>query len=350
MDKPIVGITAGDINGIGLEVLIKVFSDVRMLDMCTPVIFSSGKAVNFYRKSTVTENPFNYTSINNFEQLNPKQVNVFNCWEEEVNIQPGTLNETGGKYAVRSLTVATQCLKDGDIDVIVTAPIHKNNTQSAEFPFTGHTPFLKESFGAKDVVMMLYSGNFRVALITEHIPVAEVAAHLSVEKIVSKIQLVKQTLVQDFGVDKPKIAVLGLNPHAGDDGLIGKEEQTIITPAIQALRDGGVLAFGPYSADGFFARSHYREFDAVVAMYHDQGLIPFKTIAANSGVNYTCGLPVIRTSPDHGVAFDIAGKNLADPDSMREAIFEALDIFDQRKAYKANTANPVKKHRLTAER
>jgi 4-hydroxythreonine-4-phosphate dehydrogenase len=350
MDKPIVGFSVGDLNGIGLEVLIKLFSDTRMMDTCVPVLFASSKAVNFYRKITSTEHPFNFNSIQDLTQINPKQVNVLNCWDEEVQLQPGTLNETGGQYAVRSLMTATQCLKDGTIDILVTAPIHKNNTQSSDFPYTGHTPYLKHSFEVEDVVMMLYSGSFRVALITEHIPVAQVAAHISTDLIVRKIQLIKHTLIQDFGIDKPKIAVLGLNPHAGDEGLIGTEEQTIITPAIQILRDAGTLAFGPFSADGYFARGHYTQFDATIAMYHDQGLIPFKTIAADRGVNYTCGLPVIRTSPDHGVAFDIAGKSMANPDSMREAIFEAVDLYQQRRAYKANTANPVKKHRLTTER
>jgi len=349
MEKPVIGVTTGDINGVGIELIIKIFSDNRMLDMCTPVIFASNKAINYYRK-TVTEHTLNFANIKSFDQINHKQVNIFNCWDEDVAIQPGALNELGGKYAIRSLLVATQCLKDGEIHALVTAPIHKNNTQLPDFNYTGHTPFLKETFGAKDVVMMLYSGDFRVALITEHIPVAEVAAHLSVEKITGKVQLLRETLVKDFGIDKPKIAILGLNPHAGDDGLIGKEEETIIKPAIKKLQDQGMLVFGPYSADGFFARSHYAQFDAVVAMYHDQGLVPFKALAANSGVNYTCGLPVIRTSPDHGVAFDIAGRNLADPDSMREAVYEAIDILRQRKSYLTNTANPVKKHRLAAER
>lgn len=349
MEKPVIGITTGDINGIGIELIIKVFSDGRMLDMCTPVIFASNKAINYYRK-TVPEHTLNFASIKSFDQINHKQVNIFNCWEEEVAIQPGSLNDLGGKYAVRSLLVATQCLKDGEIDAIVTAPIHKSNTQLPDFNYTGHTPFLKDTFGVKDVVMMLYSGSFRVALVTEHIPVAEVANHLSVDKIAGKVHILQETLVKDFGIDKPRIAILGLNPHAGDDGLIGKEEETIIKPAINKLKDQGVMAFGPYSADGFFARSHYLQFDAVVAMYHDQGLIPFKAIAANSGVNYTCGLPVIRTSPDHGVAFDIAGQNLADPDSMREAVFEAIDILRQRHSYLTHTANPVKKHRLAAER
>ncbi len=350
MEKPIIGITTGDLNGVGLELIIKIFSDNRMLDLCTPVIFASNKAINFYRKLVPTDHQFNFASTKSFEGLNPKQVNVFNCWEEEVAIAPGELTAEGGKYAVRSLLVAAQCLKDGQIDAIVTAPIHKKNTQVPDFNYTGHTPFFKEKFEAKDVVMLLYNGDFRVGLVTEHIPVADVAKTLTTDLIIRKTQILKEALIKDFGIAKPKIAFLGLNPHAGDDGLIGTEEQTVIKPAIDSLQNSGLLAFGPYSADGFFAHHHYKQFDAVIAMYHDQGLIPFKSLNNGEGVNYTCGLPVVRTSPDHGTAFDIAGKNLASPDSMREAIYQAIDILKQRASYDTYTANPLQRQRLAKER
>ena len=348
-EKPIIGITAGDINGIGPEIIIKTFSDTRMLDLCTPVIFCSTKVVNHYRKM-VEDAPFNFAAVKDFESLNPKQVNILNCWDEEVQIQPGTLTEAGGKYAVRSLTVAAQCLKDGQIHALVTAPIHKGNTALPDFPFTGHTPFLKDKFEAKDVVMLLFNNDLRVALATEHVPLSKVGSVITKEVLHSKLQILRDCLVKDFGIDKPKIAVLGLNPHAGDEGQIGSEEQTVIKPLIEEWSAKGHLVFGPYSADAFFARSSYRHFDAVLAMYHDQGLIPFKTIAMGEGVNYTAGLPAVRTSPDHGTAFDIAGKDAADPSSFREAVFAALDILAQRHGYAQATANPVRRGRIEKER
>ncbi|RZK45694.1 MAG: 4-hydroxythreonine-4-phosphate dehydrogenase PdxA, partial [Pedobacter sp.] len=313
-DKPIIGITTGDINGIGPELIIKTFSDNRLAEICTPVIFASTKLLNFYKKS-VPDHPFNFTATKDLKNLNPKQINVFNCWEEEVPVQPGVLTEIGGKYAVRSLMVAAQCLKDGELDAIVTAPIHKSNTQLSDFPYTGHTPFFKDKFGAKDVLMLLYSEDLRVGLVTEHVPVSKLATLITKEAILSKFGILRETLIRDFGIDKPRIAVLGLNPHAGDGGQIGNEEQTIIRPLIEQLQQQGHVVHGPYGADAFFARHQYQHFDAVLAMYHDQGLIPFKSPAKGEGVNYTAGLPVIRTSPDHGTAFDIAGKNIADPAS-----------------------------------
>ena len=348
-DRPVIGITIGDLNGVGPEIILKTFSDTRMLELCTPVIFASAKLINFYRKS-IADNPFSFTAIKDFTNLNLKQVNLFNCWEEEVPVQPGALTETGGKYAVRSLQVATQCLKDGQLDAIVTAPIHKSNTNLPDFQFTGHTPFLKDKFGAKDVLMLLYSEELRMGLVTEHVPVAQVSNYITKETLLSKIQILRETLIRDFGIDKPRIAVLGLNPHAGDEGKIGTEEQTVIRPVLEQLQQQGHLIYGPYSADAFFARRSYHQFDAVLAMYHDQGLVPFKTIAQGDGVNYTAGLPVIRTSPDHGTAFDIAGKDQADPSSFREAVFQALSLLHQRKAYAENTANPLKRSRSEKER
>ncbi len=278
MNKPVIGITCGDLNGIGTEIIIKTFADHRVLELCTPVIFASNKLINFYRKSLPEANLV-YQSIKDFSRLNPKQVNVFNCWEDEVAITPGQLTETGGRYAVKSLQAAIQAIKEGHVHGLVTAPIHKNNVQSAEFNFSGHTPYLKSVAEVPDVLMLLYTANLRVGLVTEHLPINQVAQHITKEAILSKLHLLNKSLKKDFGIDKPKIAVLGLNPHAGDEGLIGTEEEQIIKPAIKEAKQKGVLAFGPYSADAFFARGSYHQFDAVLAMYHDQGLIPFKTIA-----------------------------------------------------------------------
>jgi len=342
ISKPVIGISCGDLNGIGIELIIKTFSDNRILEQCTPVIFASNKAINFYRKS-VSDVNFNYQTMKEYDRINPKQVNLFNCWEEDVVITPGVLNETGGRYGVLSLQTAVAALKQKHIDGLVTAPIHKKNVQSAEFNFTGHTPYLKHMFGVPDVAMMLCAGGFRVALVTEHIPVAEIAKQITKEAILSKLKIVHQSLQKDFGIDKPKIAVLGLNPHAGDEGLIGNEEETIIKPAIKEAKNSGMLVIGPYSADAFFARRSFDRFDAVLAMYHDQGLIPFKTLAVGEGVNFTAGLPSVRTSPDHGVAFDIAGKNEADISSFATAIFECIDIINRRIEFEENRKNPLKK-------
>jgi 4-hydroxythreonine-4-phosphate dehydrogenase len=342
MNKPIIGVTCGDLNGIGIELIIKTFSDNRILELCTPVIFASNKVINFYRKS-LPEYNFNWQNIKELTKLNAKQINIYNCWEEEVMISPGQLNEVGGKYAVRSLLSAVNALKQKEIDGLVTAPIHKKNVQSSEFNYTGHTPFLKNFFGVNDVVMILFANDFRVALVTEHVPVNEVASNISKEIILSKLNILNESLQKDFGIDKPRIAVLGLNPHAGDEGLIGKEEETIIKPAVKEAKQNNTLVTGPFSADGFFARGFQSRFDAVLAMYHDQGLVPFKTITVGEGVNYTAGLPVVRTSPDHGTAFDIAGKGKADESSFRSAVFECIDMINRRKEFEENHKNPLKK-------
>ncbi len=341
-NKPVIGISCGDINGIGLEIIIKTIADIRLLEICTPVLFASNKVLNFYRKA-LPEINFNFSSIRDSTRINHKQVNLFNCWEEEVAITPGVLNEIGGKYAVVSLVAAAQALKEGKIDGLVTAPIHKKNTQSDEFNFTGHTPYLKNLFGVQDVVMFMVADNMRVALVTEHVAVKDIAINITRESILSKLQLVNNSLKKDFGIDKPKIAILGLNPHAGDEGLIGKEEEEIIKPAIKDAKQRDIFCFGPYSSDAFFARGSYEKFDAVLAMYHDQGLIPFKSLAFGEGVNYTAGLAGVRTSPDHGVAFDIAGKNMADEASFREAIFKCIDIINSRREYDDQRKNPLKK-------
>jgi 4-hydroxythreonine-4-phosphate dehydrogenase len=340
--RPVIGFTCGDLNGIGIELLIKTLSDNRILEQCAPVIFASNKSINFYRKSLPDIN-FTYQSLRDFSRINYKQLSVFNCWEEEVAINAGQLTETGGKYARLSLQQAVNALKEQKIHGLVTAPLHKKNIQSGDFNFTGHTPYLQHAFGLRDVVMLMVASNLRVALVTEHVAVKDIAANISKEGIISKLNILNESLSRDFGIEKPRIAVLGLNPHAGDEGLVGNEEQTIIKPAIKEVKDKGMLAFGPFSADAFFARGQYQEFDAVLAMYHDQGLIPFKSLAIGEGVNFTAGMPIVRTSPDHGTAFDIAGKGIADPSSFLAAIFECIDIIKRRAQYDENHSNPLRK-------
>ena len=340
-NKPVIGITVGDINGIGMEIIIKAFSDNRILEMCTPVIFGSNKLVNYYRKSLPDTN-FNFQMIKDLNRISHKQFNVYNCWEEDINITPGELTETGGKYAVISLTAAVQAFHDNQIHGIVTAPIHKKNTYSEGFNYTGHTPYLKDIFKANDVLMLMTSENFRVGLLSEHVPVRDAHAAITRENILSKLRIMNQSLIQDFGIDKPKIAVLGFNPHAGDEGLIGQEELEIIQPAIKEARHN-MIVMGPFPADAFFARNYQERFDGILAMYHDQGLIPFKSLAHGNGVNFTAGLPLVRTSPDHGTAFDIAGKNRADSSSFLEALFTCLDIIQKRNFYFDNRKNPLKK-------
>ena len=340
--RPVVGISVGDLNGIGIELIIKTFTDNRIMDFCTPVVFASTKALNFYRKLSPEVN-INYTSIRDISKAIPKQLNVYTTWEEEVDIRPGEMNETGGKYGVLSLRAAVAALKDKSLDALITAPLHKYTMQSSEFSFTGHTPYLKEEFKAEDVLMLMIAENMRVGLLTEHVSIGDVAKNISKEKISKKINLLKNSLKKDFGIDKPRIAVLGLNPHAGDQGLVGKEENEIILPAILEARKSDCIVMGPYSADAFFARGNHEKFDAVLAMYHDQGLIPFKSLALGEGTNFTAGLPFIRTSPDHGTAFDIAGKNKADESSFRAAVFAAIEIFDTRMGYSEMRKNPLRR-------
>ncbi len=341
-NKPVIGLTCGDINGIGLEIIIKTIGDARLLEICTPVVFASNKVLNFYRKGLPDIN-FNFSTLKDLSRINHRQVNLLNCWEEEAPVNPGILNEPGGKYAVQSLLAASAALKQGFLDGLVTAPIHKKNTQSEAFDFTGHTPYFKNLYGLNDVVMFMVADNMKVALVTEHVAVKDIAVNITKENILSKLQIVSSSLKKDFGIDKPKIAVLGLNPHAGDEGLVGKEEEEIIRPAIKEAKQKDIFCFGPYSPDAFFARGQYEKFDAVLAMYHDQGLIPFKSLAMGEGVNFTAGMDGVRTSPDHGVAFDIAGKNKADESSFREAIFKCADIINARKEYATQHKNPLKK-------
>ncbi|HKG07014.1 MAG TPA: 4-hydroxythreonine-4-phosphate dehydrogenase PdxA [Pedobacter sp.] len=325
-----IGISIGDINGIGLEVILKTLSESQILDYCTPIVYGHTKVASFHRKA-LGINDLVFNVIANTDAANPKKANLINCWEEDVKIDLGVSNETGGKYALLSLEKATEDLVNGRIDALVTAPINKHNIQSDTFKFPGHTEYLQERSGGDDVLMFMISEDLRVGVVTGHIPVGEIPQRITKEKILKKLIMMNESLKKDFWIEKPKIAVLGLNPHAGDNGLLGNEETDVIIPAIQEAFDKGIICFGPYPADGFFGNGTYKKFDAVLAMYHDQGLIPFKTIAFGTGVNYTAGLKFVRTSPDHGTGYDIAGKNLADPSSFIEAVFAATHIVKHRR-------------------
>lgn len=339
--KPVIGFTCGDLNGIGLELIIKSLSDSRILEFLIPVVFASNKSINFYRKG-LPEYSLSFTVLTDLTKINPKQVNVLNCWEEDVNITPGELTEIGGKYALISLEKAVEAIKNKQIDGMVTAPIHKKNIQSSTFHFSGHTPYLQDAFGNIENLMLMVAENLKMALVTEHVTIQDIAKHITKDKIKQKLAILNSSLQKDFGIDKPRIAVLALNPHAGDEGLIGKEEIEIIRPAIKESKNS-ILVYGPYSADAFFARGQHEKFDGVLAMYHDQGLIPFKSLAFGEGVNFTAGLPIVRTSPDHGTAFDIAGKDKADAGSFTAAMFECVRIIHARQGYRDMRLNPLKK-------
>ena len=342
----IVGISIGDLNGIGSEVILKTFEDNRMLELCTPVIFGNVKTVSFLKRNLNLEAQLH--GIDTINQLIIGKINVLNVWRENIEINYGQNDTEIGKYAIKSFVEATKSLKNGEIDVLVTAPINKYNIQSDDFKFPGHTDYLNQELQG-DALMFMVQGNLRVGLITDHVPVNEVAKHLTEKLITQKIETINKALRQDFGITKPKIAVLGLNPHCGDGGVIGKEDDEIIRPTIAKLYKKGVLVFGPYAADGFFGSGQYDKFDAVLATYHDQGLIPFKTLSFGNGVNFTSGLDKIRTSPDHGTAYDIAGKGIADYTSFKEAVYTAIDIFHARNEYKELTNNPLKIKELQFE-
>ncbi len=344
-----IGISIGDVNGVGLEVIIKTLMDKRVLEYCTPIVYGHTKVASFHRK-TMELTEFNFNVISDAAQAHDRRANMINCWEEDVKIDLGMTTDSGGKYAFISLENALNDLLAGNTDALVTAPINKHNIQSDSFQFAGHTEYIQSRTGSADSLMFLVSEDIRVGVVTGHIPVNEVPERISAEKIVSKLNLMNESLKKDFWIQKPKIAVLGLNPHAGDNGLIGKEELEIIIPAIQTANAQGIFAFGPYAADGFFAAHTYAKFDAVLAMYHDQGLIPFKQMAFHNGVNFTAGLPVVRTSPDHGTGYDIAGKNQASENSFREALFTAINIVERRRESKELTANPLKLSKFSKDR
>ena len=335
MKHPIIGITLGDFNGIGPEVIIKTLTDARILKAGSFIIYGSTKVLSYYSKNYKIDS-FSFTKISSPAQLNAKKVNVINCWEEAVDIKAGEVTPEAGKSAYLSIDRAARDLKEGLLDAIVTAPINKKNIQGDDFTFVGHTEFFSSTFDSEDNLMMMVSSNLKVGVVTAHIPLREVAQNINSEKVEAKISVMAKSLRRDFGILKPRIAVLGLNPHAGEDGMLGTEEEETITPVLKDFRKKGHLVYGPFSSDGFFGSGQFRKYDGILAMYHDQGLIPFKTLAFESGINYTAGLPVIRTSPDHGTAYDIAGKNQADPTSFRESIFLASDIYKVRQ----ETANP----------
>lgn len=334
-----IGITQGDTNGIGWEVILKTFADSRMVELCTPIIYGSEAAANFYHKSIAEIEPVQFNHCGSAREAKRGRVNLVKCGEGNLAIEPGKATAEAGKAAVAALKAAVADLKSGALDAVVTAPINKESVQSEGWNFTGHTEFFA-SQSEGEPMMIMCSDRLRVGLVTIHIPVSEVSASITKEKIVASLTTLRHTLKQDFGVVEPRIAVLALNPHAGDGGLLGKEEQEIIKPAIVEAFESGVLAFGPFPADGLFANGGYAKYDAVLAMYHDQGLTPFKTISPD-GVNFTAGLSVVRTSPDHGVAYDIAGADKADAQSMRNAIYEAIDIVGRRRAWQQWSANPL---------
>lgn len=326
-DKIRLGISVGDLNGIGIEIILKTFEDSRMLDFCTPVIFASSKSVSFHKKELNLET--NIHGIDHINKMVHNKLNLLNVWKEMIDLDLGKPSKVSGEFALRSLQKAVEALKREEIDVLVTAPIDKHNMQSESFSFQGHTEYLEEQLGGESLMILMHE-NLRVGLVTGHIPVREVAQSITPERIQKKVEILHDSLQQDFNIRKPKIAVLGLNPHCGDQGVIGEEDDRIVRPTIDKIQKSGKLVYGPYAADSFFGNGSHRNFDGIIAMYHDQGLAPFKTLAFGKGVNFTAGLNRIRTSPDHGTAFDIAGKGIADPHSFQEAIFSAIAIFRAR--------------------
>ncbi len=335
-----VGISHGDFNGISYEIIIKTFLDKRMMQILTPVIYGSSKIASYYRK-TLNYTDISFNLVRKADLANPNRVNIINCYDQEVKIEIGKLSEKAGELAVLALEKAVSDLMHNSIDVLVTAPINKKSIHSESFLFPGHTEYLANKFNTTDYLMMMVSENLRIGIITGHIPLKDVSAAITEDLILRKVRIMNESLIKDFAITKPRIAVLGLNPHAGDDGVIGNEEIEIIIPAIKRAYDEGILCFGPYSADGFFGSANYTKFDGVISLYHDQGMLPFKTLAFGTGVNFTAGLPYVRTSPAHGTAFDIAGKKKASPDSFREALYLAVNIFKNRKIYEEISKNPL---------
>lgn len=340
------GITHGDTNGVGYEVILKTFADERIAELCTPVIYGSLK-IALYHQRTMRLSPVNFEIINRAEEAVDGKINLINCVDEDLKVQPGQASPEAGVAAYQSLEAAVADIKRGVIDTLLTAPINKHSIRSEAFPFPGHTEYLETHFGGEDkskrALMILMQDQLRVALVTGHIPLGEVKAQITKERIVEKLNLFNDSLKQDFAIVRPRIAVLSLNPHAGDKGVLGSEEETEIGPAIAEADNYGWTVFGPYAADGFFGSSMYTRFDGILAMYHDQGLIPFKILAMENGVNYTAGLPVVRTSPAHGTACDIAGRNQASEESFRRALFVSMDIFRNREIHGRITANPLQK-------
>ncbi|MDA3780628.1 MAG: 4-hydroxythreonine-4-phosphate dehydrogenase PdxA [Bacteroidales bacterium] len=344
-NKIILGISHGDVNGISYEIIIKTLKDNRILDFCTPIVYGSPKVAAYHRKALNIQN-FSLNNIKTPEEANPKRSNIINCIDDNIRVELGKSTSSAGESSFMALERAVEDLKNKKIDVLVTAPINKDNIQSKEFKFPGHTEYLANSVNSKDVLMLMVSENLKVGVVAGHVPIKDVPAEITKENILKKLRIMNQSLIQDFRIRKPKIAVMGLNPHAGDNGLLGDEEKEIITPAINQAKEENIMAIGPYSADGFFGSDSFKKFDAILSMYHDQGLVPFKALAFNSGVNYTAGLEIIRTSPGHGTAYEIAGMDKATPDSFRQAIYLACDIYKNRMEYFEISKNPLKSHKL----
>lgn len=339
-DKVKVGITLGDMNGIGPEIILKVLSDNRMMQSMTPIVYGSSRVMNFYKKG-LNLDEVSFQGIKDADEAIYKKANLISLTKEELKIEPGIVSEQAGKLAYMSLELAVKDLASNKIDVLVTAPINKKNIQSKDFNFPGHTEYLAKYSNVDEALMLMCSDVLRVGVVTGHMALEDVSKHVTRDAVLRKIQAISRSLKTDFSIEKPRIAILGLNPHAGDDGLLGSTEKDTIIPAINDAKAEGIFAIGPFAADGFFAGSNWRNFDAVLAMYHDQGLIPFKTIAGEDGVNFTAGLPIVRTSPAHGTAYDLAGKNLASEHSFRQAIYMACDIYERRKLNRQLSANTL---------
>jgi len=340
-DKIVLGISHGDINGISYEIIIKSLLDNRILDTCIPVVYGSPKVAAYHRKALNIEN-FSFHTVKSAVEVIPKRANMINCIDDSIRVELGKSTPEAGVSSVQALELACADLENGLIDVLVTGPVNKSNIQSDQFKFPGHTGFLKSRFHAEEVLMIMVNNLMKVGVVTEHIPLGEVKQNINRDSILAKLRVLHESLQKDFFLTNPRIAVLGLNPHAGDNGLLGSEENEIITPAIEDARSERILAFGPFPADGFFGAGLYTKYDAVLAMYHDQGLVPFKALNTEGGVNYTAGLPVVRTSPSHGTAYELAGLNEASADSFRDAIYLACDIYINRKKYIEISANPLK--------
>lgn len=337
-----VGISHGDINGISYEVILKTLLDPRIMEMCTPIIYGSPKVAAYHRKA-LNINNLSLNHVRSAKEAGPGRAHVLNCINDDIRVELGKSTPDAGESSFMALDKAVTDLQEGQIDVLVTAPINKDNIQSEKFNFPGHTEFLAQRFNSPNFVMLMVSETMKVGLVTTHLPLSKVAEHITKEVIMSKLRIISQSLQQDFAITRPRIAVFGLNPHAGDNGLLGKEEAEIIQPAIIQAKKEGIIALGPYPADGFFGSENYRKFDAILAMYHDQGLIPFKLASFERGVNYTAGLPFVRTSPAHGTAYELSGEDKASPDSFRQALYLALDIHKNRKIYEEISKNPLKK-------
>ena len=338
-----IGISHGDINGIGYEVIMKTLQDARILEMCTPIVYGSPKVVAYHRKA-LNMNHFNFNNIRHASEADPRRANIINCIDDNIRVELGKSSGIAGEASYMALEAAVNDLKNGLIDALITAPINKDNIQSDKFNFPGHTEFLAQQFNTDNYLMLMVSEMMKIGVVTTHIPLSEVTSKITKDAILQKLRIMSSSLEQDFSIKKPRLAVLGLNPHAGDGGLLGHEENDIIIPAIEQAKKEGILALGPYPSDGFFGSGDYAKFDAILAMYHDQGLTPFKLASFDKGVNYTAGLPFIRTSPAHGTAFDIAGEDKASPDSLRQAVYLAIDVHKSRQLYEEITKNPLKKY------